>query len=126
MRDRDATAGGLWSEGWRRLRAHRGTRYTAVLLALIVAAALLVPWLSPYDYSTPVWTQIFAPPSLQGGRLFGTDGLGRDQLVRVMWGCRISLLVGIAASLISVAIGVLWGATAGYVGGRVDEAMMRF
>jgi oligopeptide transport system permease protein len=94
-------------------------------LALIVAAALLVPWLSPYDYATPAWTEIFRGPSASGGHLFGTDSLGRDLLVRVMWGCRISLLVGIAASLISVVIGVCWGALAGYVGGRLDGALMR-
>lgn len=118
-------SGGLWAESWRRLRAQRSARYAALLLALIIAAAVLVPWISPNDYATPVWTQIFAPPSIQGGRLFGADGLGRDLLVRVMWGCRISLLVGIAASLISVTIGVLWGATAGYMGGRVDGVLMR-
>ncbi len=116
---------GLWRQGWRRLRARRVTRLAAWLLGLIVLAALLVPLLSPYDYATPAWTEIFRPPSWRGGRLFGTDGLGRDLLVRVMWGCRISLLVGIAASLISVAIGVLWGATAGYLGGRIDGLMMR-
>ena len=116
---------GLWTESWRRLRARPSTRCAALLLGLIIAAAVLVPWLSPNDYATPVWTRIFAPPTLRDGRLFGTDGLGRDLLVRVMWGCRISLLVGITASLISVAIGVLWGATAGYLGGRVDGALMR-
>ncbi len=114
------------ARAWRRLRARPSTRCAALLLALIVAAAVLVPWLSPYDYSSRrLWTQIFAPPTWHGGRLFGTDGLGRDLLVRVMWGCRVSLLVGVAASLISVAIGVLWGATAGYLGGRVDGLLMR-
>jgi oligopeptide transport system permease protein len=117
--------GGLWSESWRRLCARPSTRFAAGLLGLIIAAAVLVPWISPNDYSTPVWTQIFSPPTLHGGRLFGSDGLGRDLLVRVMWGCRISLLVGIAASLISVTIGVLWGATAGYLGGRTDGVLMR-
>lgn len=116
---------GLWSGSWRRLRARPGARLAVWLLALIVAAAVLVPWLSPYDYATPVWTQIFARPTFHAGRLFGTDGLGRDLLVRVMWGCRVSLLVGVAASLISVTIGVLWGATAGYLGGRVDGILMR-
>jgi len=120
-----ADNGGLWSEGWRRLRSQPATRCAALLLALIVAAALLVPWLSPYDYATPVWTQIFVAPTWHGGRLFGTDALGRDMLVRVMWGCRISLLVGVAASLLSVAIGVLWGAVAGYLGGRIDGLLMR-
>jgi len=117
--------GGLWQQSWRRLRARRATWAAALLLLAIMLAALLVPWLSPYDYATPAWTEIFRSPSWSAGRLFGTDGLGRDLLVRVMWGCRISLLVGIAASLISVAIGVLWGATAGYLGGRVDSLLMR-
>jgi oligopeptide transport system permease protein len=124
MMDREHS-GGLWSASWRRLCARPSTRLAAGILALIIVAALLVPWLSPYDYATPVWTQIFRPPTLHGGRLFGTDGLGRDLLVRVMWGCRISLLVSVAASLISVTIGVLWGTTAGYLGGRVDGLLMR-
>jgi oligopeptide transport system permease protein len=116
---------GPWRQAWRRLRAQRSALAALTLLALIVLAALLVPLLSPYDYATPVWTRIFVPPGLQGGQIFGTDALGRDLLVRVMWGCRISLLVGLAASLISVALGVLWGATAGYAGGRTDALMMR-
>jgi len=121
----DVRTAGLWQQSWRRLRARRATWVAALLLLAIMLAALLVPWLSPYDYATPAWTEIFRSPSWSTGRPFGTDGLGRDLLVRVMWGCRISLLVGIAASLISVAIGVLWGATAGYLGGRVDSLLMR-
>ena len=124
MNDTARTAG-LWRQSWRRLCARRVTRLAALVLGLIVLAAVLVPWLSPYDYATPAWTEIFRSPSWRDGRLFGTDGLGRDLLVRVMWGCRISLLVGIAASLISVAIGVLWGASAGYLGGRLDGLLMR-
>ena len=110
---------------WRRLWAHRSTRAALLTLGLIVLAALLVPWCSPYDYSTPAWTHIFRAPTLAGGQVFGTDALGRDLLVRVMWGCRISLLVGLAASVVSVLIGVLWGATAGYLGGRSDAWLMR-
>ncbi|MDE2219137.1 MAG: ABC transporter permease subunit [Gammaproteobacteria bacterium] len=102
-----------------------GALIAALLLALIVAAALVVPWLSPYDYATPAWTEIFRSPTVSGGHPFGTDSLGRDLLVRVMWGCRISLLVGIAASLLSVLIGVCWGALAGYAGGRLDGVLMR-
>jgi len=118
-------AAGLWRECARRLRARPSAVAAAALLALVVAAALLVPLLSPFDLATPSWTAIFRAPALRGGHLFGTDSLGRDLLVRVMWGCRISLLVGIAASLISVVIGVAWGAVAGFVGGRVDGALMR-
>ena len=103
----------------------RSTTLAAATLGAIVVAAVIVPWLSPYDYATPTWARIFMPPTLRGGQIFGTDSLGRDLLVRVMWGCRVSLLVGITASLISVVIGVLWGAAAGYVGGRIDGLLMR-
>jgi len=107
------------------VRVSRPTALAGAVLALIVLAALIVPLLSPYGYANPQWTRIFTTPTLQGGHWFGTDGLGRDLLVRVMWGCRISLGVGIAASLISVCIGVLWGATAGYLGGHIDSLLMR-
>lgn len=119
------TMAGSWRQFWQRLNARRSTTAALATLALIVAAAVLVPLCSPYDYSTPAWTHIFTPPSWRGGQLFGTDALGRDLLVRVMWGCRISLLVGLVASLVSVVIGVLWGATAGYLGGRTDALLMR-
>lgn len=120
-----AAAEGLWRQCARRLRARPGAMAALWLLALIVAAALLVPLVSPFDFATPSWTEIFCSPGVRGGHLFGTDSLGRDLLVRVMWGCRISLLVGVAASLISVVIGVAWGALAGYVGGRLDSVLMR-
>ncbi len=95
------------------------------MLGLIVLAALCVPLLSPYDYYTPEWTQMNLGPALAGGHLLGTDDLGRDLLVRLMWGCRISLAVGLAASFVSLVIGVAWGATAGYAGGSTDSVMMR-
>lgn len=116
---------GSWQQLWQRLSARRSTVVSLWILLSIVVAAFAVPVLSPYDYATPAWTRIFTPPSLQGGQIFGTDALGRDLLVRVMWGCRISLLVGLVASLVSVVIGVLWGATAGYIGGRTDSLLMR-
>ncbi|MGB8692293.1 MAG: ABC transporter permease subunit [Steroidobacteraceae bacterium] len=119
------TMAGSWQQLWGRLRARRSTMIALWTLLAIVVAACAVPMLSPYDYSTPAWTRIFTPPSLRGGQIFGTDALGRDLLVRVMWGCRISLLVGLVASLVSVVIGVLWGATSGYIGGRTDALLMR-
>jgi len=84
-----------------------------------------MPLLSPYDYYTPHLELLSRAPSLAGGHILGTDPLGRDLLVRVMWGCRISIGVGVAASLVSVLIGVTWGATAGYLGGLTDALMMR-
>lgn len=115
----------LWSDAWRRLRANRAAVAGLIVLALIIAAALLLPLLSPYDYYTLDWDHLYLTPGSGGWHWLGTDALGRDMLVRVMWGCRISLLVGVVASLVTVAIGVLWGAIAGYVGGRTDALMMR-
>jgi oligopeptide transport system permease protein len=120
---RPARIAGQWRQSWERLCRHRPALVALALLGLVVLLALLVPLASPYDYATPNWDELYQPPG--GGHLLGTDGLGRDLLVRVMWGCRISLLVGIAASLVSVLIGVLWGATAGYAGGTTDSLMMR-
>ncbi len=100
-------------------------RLSLVLLALIVLGAILVPWISPYDYATPDWDSLNLSLQWRSGHLLGTDDLGRDLLVRLMWGCRISLLVALLASFTSLFIGVLWGVTAGYLGGRTDAWMMR-
>jgi len=93
---------------------------SALVLAVVVVAAICVPWISPYDYYSPSWDDLNGAPRLGDGHLLGTDYLGRDLLVRLMWGCRISLLVALLASLTSLTIGVLWGVTAGYLGGRLD------
>jgi oligopeptide transport system permease protein len=95
------------------------------VLGFVLLSAIMVPWLSPFDYATPSWDELDLLPRLAGGHWLGTDDLGRDLLVRLMWGCRISLLVGVLASLTSLVIGVGWGVTAGYVGGRTDAWMMR-
>lgn len=118
-----APGGGQWRLAWLRLRRHRLALIACGVLALVMLASLLIPLLSPFDYATPNWDELYQAPGL--GHLFGTDALGRDLLVRVMWGCRVSLLVGFAASLVSVLIGVIWGATAGYAGGGTDTLMMR-
>jgi oligopeptide transport system permease protein len=117
--------GGFWQIGAGRLRRQRVTMAAAAVLAAISLACLLVPCLSTSDYYTPHFDLLSVAPTLAGGHWLGTDPLGRDLLVRIMWGCRISLAVGITASLISVCIGVLWGAIAGYAGGVTDAVMMR-
>ncbi len=88
--------------------------------------ALAAPWLSPFSYDALDWQHLANPPSLESGHWLGTDRLGRDLFARGMQAMRVSLLIGVLAALVSVCIGVAWGATAGYVGGRVDAAMMRF
>ncbi|MFO1401931.1 MAG: ABC transporter permease subunit [Steroidobacteraceae bacterium] len=116
---------GLWHDAWRRLRRNRAAVGGGIVLLLVLAAALLLPLLSPYSYYAPDWDHLVEPPRFHGWHFLGTDALGRDLLVRIMWGCRISLLVGLVASLVTVVIGVLWGTTAGYLGGRTDALMMR-
>ncbi len=115
----------LWADAMARLMQNRFAVASAILLGVIVLAAIVVPWISPYNYYTPQWALLDLPPTWHGGHIFGTDDLGRDLLVRVMWGCRISLFIGLVATIVSVVIGVLWGAAAGFVGGHVDSAMMR-
>lgn len=117
--------GSLLADAWRRLRANRAAVTAMWMLGALVAMVLFGPWLSPHDVDTSDWSRIASPPSLGDGHYFGTDFLGRDVYVRTLEGGRISLLVGLVATAVSLIIGVAWGATAGYLGGRVDALMMR-
>jgi oligopeptide transport system permease protein len=110
---------------WQRLLHHRGVLIAGAVLLLLALSSVIVPALSPYDYYTPQLHLISQPPTLAAGHLLGTDPLGRDLLIRVLWGCRISLMIGLAASCISILVGVSWGAVAGYAGGSTDTLMMR-
>ena len=96
------------------------------ILLLILVLAIVGPIFSPHDYQSTNFDAILTSPSLSGMHFFGTDNLGRDLFVRTMLGIRITLLVAIVASLVSLFIGVTYGAVAGYIGGRVDAVMMRF
>jgi oligopeptide transport system permease protein len=122
------TDGGLWVDAGRRLRGNRAALAAAGVILLLVLAALLGPRASSYAVDQVDWTlnPLASPPSLATGHWFGTDGNGRDLFVRVWSGTRVSLLVALLATTVSVLIGVAWGATAGYLGGRVDGWMMRF
>jgi oligopeptide transport system permease protein len=85
----------------------------------------LGPLLSPFAIDQTDWYQLSAKPSFSSGHIFGTDDLGRDLFVRVMYGGRISLMVGLVATMVSVFIGVSYGAISGYLGGKTDAIMMR-
>ncbi len=116
----------LWQDARRRLFRNRAAVASIVVLTLIILAAVLAPWLSPHPFDEVYWDQIGMPPDYANAFWFGTDNNGRDLFVRSLYGARVSLAVGIAATLVSLAIGVLYGATSGFLGGKVDEVMMRF
>lgn len=116
---------GLWHDAARRFAADKPALAALVVLALIVLLTLFGPMLSPYAYDQPDWSRILSAPGFAGGHLFGTDALGRDLFVRVLDGGRVSLMVGVVTAFVSLVIGVTYGATAGFLGGRADAAMMR-
>jgi oligopeptide transport system permease protein len=115
-----------WQVAWQRFTRHRSAVVALVLLCAIVVACIAGPWLSPYSGEETDWSMMSAAPGFADTHYFGTDALGRDLFVRTLEGGRISLAVGLAATLVSLLIGVSWGAIAGYAGGRVDAVMMRF
>lgn len=115
----------LWSEALGRLLRNRASLLGLILLAVIGLLVLVGPWFSPYDHIIPDWDRAGSPPSWADGHWFGTDAIGRDLFVRTLVGGRVSLLVGILATLVSIVTGVAYGAVAGYFGGRLDNTMMR-
>ena len=104
----------------------RRTRFALVVLGLLAALALLAPWITEFSPEHLDWQHLASPPQFEGSHWLGTDRLGRDLFARSMQAMRVSLLIGVLAALVSVCIGVAWGATAGYLGGRIDAVMMRF
>ena len=114
-----------WLDARIRFMRNRAAVVSLLILSCIVLACLLGPLLLPYSYEDTDWNQMGIAPTLTGWHLFGTDELGRDLLVRTLVGGRISLTVGLLATLVSVSLGVAWGAVAGFMGGRVDALMMR-
>ncbi len=135
----DVVAGtSLWKDAWRRLRHNRLAVAGMIIISVIVLASLIGPPIIEsatgftYDY-IPADSELirsFPPFTSPDGSFswihpMGTDEAGRDLLARVLLGGRISLMVGIISTLVSLIIGVTFGATAGYAGGRIDDAMMR-
>ncbi|MCE5223365.1 ABC transporter permease [bacterium] len=113
----------FWQDGWSRLKQNKMSMIGLYLIILIALFSIIGPFLVPYTYQNIDLARTFLNPSWQ--HWFGTDELGRDVLVRVMWGGRISLTVGLVASFINLVIGVIYGGISGYFGGKIDEFMMR-
>lgn len=114
-----------WKEARRRFSANKAAVTGLYLLIFMVSACLLGPILLPNKFDTTDWEAMSHAPTFLNMHWFGTDESGRDLLVRCLVGGRISLMVGFLATLAAVTLGVLWGATAGFLGGRVDAVMMR-
>ncbi len=116
-------------EAWQRFRKDRAALFGAAVIVAVVTAAVLAPWVTPYDPSE----QFFDGLTLEGAPLppnerfwLGTDLLGRDLYTRLVYGARTSLIIGIVANAVAVLIGTVLGTVAGYAGGWVGTAIMRF
>ncbi len=120
----------LWQDAWHRFFKNKAAMISLVALTIIIIFSIIGPIISPWDFEEIDWdamgdVQELGRPSIESGHYFGTDSLGRDLYSRVIQGTQISLMVGLIGSFIAVIVGTLYGATAGYLGGRIDGFMMR-
>ena len=113
----------LWIDAFYRLTRNRAAMFGGFILILLIICAVAAPLIAPYSYSYQDLNLGASPPSFD--HFLGTDVLGRDLLSRILYGARISLLVGFVATGVALVIGVSWGIIAGYFGGRIDSIMMR-
>jgi oligopeptide transport system permease protein len=116
----------LTQDAFRRLVRNKAAVVSIFVLVLIVFIAFAGPHFLPWPYDKIDWGSIRKGPNFEKGHYFGTDGNGRDMLARTLMGTQMSLTVAAVATLVSVIIGITYGAIAGYFGGRIDSIMMRF
>ncbi len=107
----------------RMIRANKLSLVSLIVIFLLILFSILAPWLTPYGEADMDLMHRLSPPSAE--HLLGTDEAGRDVLTRLLYGSRVSLMVGIVPTLLSMVIGALLGVTAGYLGGAVDSIIMR-
>ena len=115
-----------WDDARRRFVSNKAAIAGLAGLLAIALFAVLAPLVSPNDMETMDFARLASPPALDGSHWFGTDTLGRDLLVRTAHGARVSLMIGVVTTLVALLIGVAYGSIAGYAGGKIDSAMMRF
>ena len=113
----------LWSDAYRRLIQNKAAMIGGIVLVVLILCAIFAPLIAPYSYSYQDLNLGASKPSWD--HLLGTDVMGRDLLSRILYGARISLMVGFVATSVALVIGVSWGIVAGYFGGRIDSVMMR-
>ena len=114
----------LWRDAWRRYVRNKAAVAAGVVFILIVLYAVFAPIFSPYDPNKVDFSLAYIRPNLE--HPFGTDQFGRDLFTRTALGGRVSILIGIGAALFILVIGTLYGSISGFVGGKLDDAMMRF
>ena len=113
----------LFKDALLRLTTNKLSLFSLIYILILVFMALITPFIAPYDYAYQDLALGASPPS--SDHLLGTDTLGRDLLTRMMYGSRISLMVGFLATSVALIIGVIWGTIAGFSGGKTDAIMMR-
>ena len=113
----------LWRDAFRRLKTNKLSLAGGYFIVFLISLSILTPLIAPYDYAFQ--DLALGPSEPSRSHLLGTDTLGRDLLTRMLYGSRISLLVGFIATFVALFIGVIWGTVSGYFGGRVDTIMMR-
>ena len=113
----------LWSDAFDRLKKNKLAVISGVILIVLIVLAIFAPWIAPHSYSYQNLELGAVGPS--STYWLGTDTLGRDQFSRILYGARVSLLVGFVATAVALVIGVSWGIVAGFFGGKIDSTMMR-
>ena len=112
-----------WKDAIDRLVSNKLSLFGSIYVVFIITLALITPFIAPYDYAYQNLELGPSPPSPE--HWLGTDTLGRDLLTRMMYGSRVSLMVGFLATIVALTIGVTWGTVAGFAGGKTDTIMMR-
>ncbi|MBI3971065.1 MAG: ABC transporter permease [Chloroflexi bacterium] len=125
---RSAKPRSLWTDAWYRLTRNKMAVVGMVIVVFFWLVALLAPALAPYHFNSQNHSAVYRPPAWTSGDwryILGTDGVGRDELSRLIWGARISMVVGLVPVSIHLLVGGLVGLIAGYRGGRTDNLLMR-
>jgi len=116
----------LWQDATARLLANRAALVSLVLLSIITVLSFAAPLVLPHSHEDMDFAMMLSPPTLENAHWAGTDNLGRDLLARTLQGGRISITIAVLATSVALVIGITVGAVAGYVGGAVDQLLMRF
>lgn len=120
---RDEAGTSLWADAFQRLKKNKLAMFGFYFIAFEILIFIITPLIAPYGYEVQNLENTLGKPVFQ--HWLGTDNLGRDLLTRIMYGGRVSMAVGILASLVAVLVGVIYGAISGFIGGKVDNVMMR-